>query len=404
MSSWTQNWRDTPDKTPKLTGRVHVLGVGNVGTFVAHALASRQNPPPITLLFHHSGFYEEFRKKKKSLSITYNGLENTQKGFDVEFLSNGVWQSDRVDEDTQTDGPIECLILCSKATKATKAIQQVSHRLNSDSSVVLMQNGMGIIETLNERVFPDPNNRPHYIHCVNSHALTRLQNFSINYNAVGTMSLSPEVNSKTHLVDADIDTHWAPSTKYLLRLLTLTPSLVATTETPAGMLQIRLEKLAINCIINPLTAINDCKNGELLYNFSCTRVMRLLLFEISSVICALPELQGVPGIQDRFSPERLRRLVTGLATTTAANTSSMLSDVRSGKQTEVHFINGWIVDRGEELGIKCALNYMLMHLVKSKLAVNTRNIAGEVPIDNSKDVEGVDDDSKMQVKFSKEWV
>jgi 2-dehydropantoate 2-reductase len=143
----------------------------------------------------------------------------------------------------------------------------------------------------------------------------------------------------------------------------------------------QLEKLAMNAVINPLTALMNCENGELLYNYSLTRVTRLLLHEISSVICALPELQGIPGIESRFSPERLRWMVTQLASKTAKNHSSMLQDVRAGKTTEIEYLNGYIVRRGEELGIKCVVNYMMKHLVLGKQHTSKQRDASAIPID-----------------------
>ena len=70
--------------------------------------------------------------------------------------------------------------------------------------------------------------------------------------------------------------------------LALDPPLVAVAETPTNFLQYQLEKLAMNCVINSLTVLLNCKNGELLHNYNITRAMRLLLLEVSAVIRALP--------------------------------------------------------------------------------------------------------------------
>lgn len=382
-----------------MSGRVHVLGLGNVGTFIAHSLASRQSPPPITLLLHNTQLLTEFRRKKYSLAINHHGMDDVKGGFDVEVLSRSEWYkvdtqdvknksrarntSDEEEyfENTTDEEDIDCLIVCTKANVTEKAIQTISHRLTSNSTICLVQSGMGLVDRLNETVFPDPNNRPNYIESAFSHYLVRQHPFHIAHKSPGTLTLSPAVTDRTPLIEAEKDTHWAPSTKHLLRLLTLTPPLVATVDTPAGLLQHRLEKQVANCIIGPLTAINDCKNGELLYIFSATRLMRLLLFEISSVICSLPELQGVPGIQSRYSPERLRRMVIHTLSKTANNTSSMLQDVRDRKVTEIEYFNGWIVRRGEELGLKCVLNYMIKHLVHTKLLVAVRRDNSAIPLD-----------------------
>ena len=106
----------------------------------------------------------------------------------------------------------------------------------------------------------------------------------------------------------------------------------------------------------------------------------MLLAEISTVICALPELDGVPGVKERFSVERLKNLVKRLANATAENTSSMLQDMYAMKTTEVGYINGYIVRRGDELGIRCALNYMIMQLVMGKSHISKLREAGAVPL------------------------
>ncbi|KAJ5652396.1 Ketopantoate reductase ApbA/PanE [Penicillium longicatenatum] len=381
-----------------LSGRVHILGLGNVGCFIAHALASRKSRPPVTLLLHNWSVYQGFRRKKKSISLQYNGLDDIKTGFDVEVLSDGVWQEvlkDESKEKLESDIPldqvedistdvnhehIECLIVTSKASVAKTAIKSVKHRLTKESTIVLVQNGMGVVEMLNHSLFPNPEDRPTYVQGVVSHGLTRIDKFHVAHLGVGTMVFAPTISEKTPALLAEDDTHWAPTTKYILRLLALTPSLVATIDTPAALLQYQLEKLAVNCLINPLTALNDCTNGELLYIFNITRIMRLLLFEISSVIYALPELQGVPGIEERFSPERLRRITLAMANNTSKNTSSMLHDLRAGSETEIEHMNGWVVQRGEELGIKCALNYMIRLLVKSKAIIHERRSNASIPL------------------------
>ncbi|KAL1987750.1 hypothetical protein VTN96DRAFT_2590 [Rasamsonia emersonii] len=394
----------------RLSGRIHILGLGNVGTFVAHSLAARKSPPPITLLLHNPGLYADWLARKRCLSINTNGLDDIKTGFDINVLNDRTWYSlpywkpngeahdDVVDADgklhiedvhedlrqsQEDDEKIECLIVAVKAQQTVTALKSVSHRLTPESTVLLLQNGMGTVEELNEKVFPDPHRRPHYMMGLISHGLARQEPFRVSHTGVGTTILSPLPAGGRLKAGEEKDEDWAPSTKYLLRTLTLTPPLVAVAETPTALLQYQLEKLAMNCVINPLTVLLDCENGELLYNYNITRVMRLLLIEISTVICALPELQGVPGINSRFSPERLRNMAVHLANKTAKNTSSMLQDVRRGQKTEIEYMNGYIVRRGEELGIRCALNYLIMQMVIGKSDILTQRNAGAIPLDLS---------------------
>ncbi|KAL4924918.1 ketopantoate reductase family protein [Aspergillus undulatus] len=388
-STWTQIVDEASGESGRrrLSGRIHILGVGNVGTFVAHSLASRPSPPPITLLLNGTNVYSAFQRRKQCLTINSIGLDDHKKGFDVNVLTNnGVWLSIPYRENA--DEPIECLIVSVKAPATVKALASVRHRLMPDSTVLFIQNGMGVIDDVNEKVFPDPRQRPHYMLGIVSHGLAqRTGRFHVTHTGVGTTILGP-VSPQSLRSKNEKEPVWAPSTKYLLRTMTLTPPLAAVAEPPSSITLYQLEKLAMNSVINPLTALMNCRNGELLYNYSFTRVVRLLLFEISSVICNLPELQSVPGVESRFSPERLRWMVTQLANKTAKNDSSMLQDVRAGRTTEIEFLNGYIVRRGEELGIKCVVNYMIQHLILAKHIQSRRDESTAIPIDIGNDPRG----------------
>ncbi|KAK4697896.1 hypothetical protein P7C71_g247, partial [Lecanoromycetidae sp. Uapishka_2] len=266
------------------------------------------------------------------------------------------------------------LIVSVKAPRTVKALQAVAHRLTPDSTILFLQNGMGIIDEVNEKLFPDEAYRPTYIIGVVSHGLYSNGAFSVNHAGEGTIALGvmPRMPIQAPL-EKKSRGYLAPSARYLIRTMTRTPVFVAVGFPPTDLLQQQLDKLAINCIVNPLTAILDCKNGALLSNFHFTRIIRLLLAEISLVIKSLPELRNVPNVNMRFDTARLERLVFSIANTTAANYSSMLQDVRAGKQTEIDYINGYIIKRGEEIGIHCVTNYMLLHLVRGK----RKTVSGE---------------------------
>lgn len=88
--------------------------------------------------------------------------------------------------------------------------------------------------------------------------------------------------------------------------------------------------------------------------------------EASSVLCSLPELRNRLDFKARFSPERLEKMVLHVAKMTAENKSSMLQDVRAGRETEIDYINGYLVARGEQFGLKCEQNRALIKMVKDK--------------------------------------
>ena len=266
-----------------------------------------------------------------------------------------------------SDDLILNLVVSVKAPHTVGVLRNVAQRLTRESTIVFLQNGMGILDEVNQHVFPDEKNRPTYIIGVVSHGLYSTRPFSVIHAGEGTIALGvmprmPMVERK----DSEPMNQLAPSARYLLRTFTRTPIFVAVGFPPTDLLQQQLDKLAVNCIINPLTALMDCKNGGLLSSFHFTRVIRLLLAEISLVIKSLPELKVVPNVKMRFDSLRLERLVYSVAKLTAANRSSMVQDFRTGKETEIDYLNGYIVKRGEQMGIHCVMNYMLLHVIKGK--------------------------------------
>lgn len=267
----------------------------------------------------------------------------------------------------QSDDIIFSLIVSVKAPQIVRALQSVAHRLTRESTILFLQNGMGILDEVNEKLFPDEESRPTYVVGVVSHGLYSTRNFSVIHAGEGTIALG--VMPRLPMAEREQPeqlSQLAPSARYLLRTMTRTPIFVAVGFPPTDLLQQQLDKLAVNCIINPLTALMDCKNGALLSNFSFTRVMRLLLAEIALVIKSLPELKNVPNVKMRFDTARLEGLVYSIANSTANNNSSMLQDLRQGKQTEIDYINGYVIKRGEEMGVHCVINYMLVHMIKGK--------------------------------------
>ncbi|KAI1919819.1 2-dehydropantoate 2-reductase (Ketopantoate reductase) (KPA reductase) (KPR) [Ophidiomyces ophidiicola] len=396
----------------RITRRIHILGVGNIGGFVAHSLASLPNRPPMTLLLHKIEHYSAWKKHERRITLVKHGVAEPRNGFDINVLRDGAWYEPFVPDEAieeqagslpprskpedqfinVDDEKIDSLILAVKATQVEQALKSVRHRLSPKSAIVFLQNGMGVQDEVNQKIFPDPASRPSYIQGVTTHGLHYTKAYHITHAGVGTSAFSivyperpqspPEDTGKPRAESNDRD-FWDISSIYLTNTLLRSPELTPVRITKIEMLQHQLEKLAINCVINPLTALNDCLNGDLLYNYNISRVQRLLLIEISTVIRALPELQGVPGAMSRFSPERLRTLAVGVMYKTATNTSSMLQDIRLGKETEIDYINGYIVRRGEELGIKCALNYMLAQMVLAKARMLSKQIQDEIPLSSS---------------------
>ena len=289
-------------------------------------------------------------------------------------LSDASQGKDYLSSSSDDQGFISNLLVSLKVQNIL-VLTEIAHRLTKESVILFVQNGMGFIEEINEKIFPDPQTRPTYIVGVVTHEVKRTHAFTVVHAAHGTIALGvlPRVGAgPTH-------SH-SPSARYLLRTITRTPVLAAVAYQPTDILQYRLERLAIICVTHPLTAVMECTNRELLSSFHIVRMTRLLLAEISLVVRSLPELQNVSNIQSRFDPGRLEFYIANLANKSSQSESSMLQDVRAGRQTEINYLNGYLIRKGEELGIRCVMNYMLMQMVIAKQKIVANSDSENLPI------------------------
>ena len=118
-------------------------------------------------------------------------------------------------------------------------------------------------------------------------------------------------------------------------------------------------KLVINAAINPLTALLQVPNGELLSHPKARRMMGELARETAEVAEAehvdLPFSNPVSAAED-------------VARKTATNLSSMFQDVRRGAPTEIDAICGAVMKMGQKHGIRTPYNKACWTMVRASVS------------------------------------
>ncbi|KAH6647245.1 ketopantoate reductase PanE/ApbA C terminal-domain-containing protein [Truncatella angustata] len=386
----------TQENSPKKPSRdrIHVLGIGNMGRLFASSLAKLPSRPPITLVLHRKALLEQW-VSSPGIEITRSGEVQKSTDFDVEWWTDEKPHSGPVIEATSGTG-ITNLIVATKASDALPLVDRLRRYLDDSSTVAFTQNGMckmwppvGDIYT-GHRFSKDKG--PNWIACITTHGVVSLAPFRSRHASVADVLVGPvSLNAQT-----------GSSSNYLTDQIVNGPDLYGRKVSKSDLWVSQLKKLVVNSVINPLTALLRCRNGDLFLSTDdeVARVIDMLILEASEVLKALiahsssaeileitnvehkydPDSQQTNAtmdkLHDQFSFDNLRKMVYDVGHKVRENTSSMLQDVRAGKPTEIRDFNGWLVETGELLneGLDLPSHKRLIGMVENGLTLSREEL------------------------------
>lgn len=273
---------DTPTNT-----HWHLLGAGNMGTLAASRLLRAGH-------------------RVTALHPTAAVIERT--------LRRPGQADENLTLPVDPDGPVQHLLLALKGPQTQTALANLLPRLAPDATLLCLQNGMGTLDDV-----PLPTTC-RVLHAVTTDGAWRdgqvIHVVAENSTAVGGIERMPAALES--LPSSWPGWQWQPD--------------IAAAQ---------WRKLAINAVINPLTALYDCRNGELLDGGVRQAHLGWLAEEVDRVLPHwLPDWPG----GTTASAETV-------AQQTAGNTSSMRADWQAGRETEIDFINGYLVRQARNHGI-----------------------------------------------------
>jgi len=235
----------------------------------------------------------------------------------------------------------DLVIILVKSYDTESAVKNVLPCVNKDTILVSLQNGLGNIEII--RSFFTGKNHPVILSGVTSLGATTLETGKIIHAGAGKTFIG--VNRKQRLEPAIRN-----RIKNAFRNTGINILLTNDIE-PAVW-----SKLVMNSAINPLAAITQMSNGELVDNCYVRDNLQQAAKESALVAKAL-------GIKLLFkNPEK--EVVNGCMKS-RKNRNSMLQDILNKKQTEIEYINGTVIKFAEKMKLETPVNKNLYSRVKS---------------------------------------
>ncbi len=267
-----------------------------------------------------------FLKRSGTQTLLLHRGSETQRSCQLEQgKSTTICNTPSAKASEATLPPLQALLVTTKAFAVKTALLPLREQLQSQRCpIILAQNGMGLFEEVRE-CFPD---QPLLLLSTSNGAYRvapeRVRHTGTGNSYLGCLDDSVSAEARVQLVETlqrtEAPVIWEP--KMARRLW---------------------EKLVVNCAINSLTALWNCRNGDLLQLPPAERLMNAIATEATEVMAAaLAETVSLPELLQR---------TRDVAEKTSANYSSMCEDRHFGKPTEVEYIQGFVARQAAQYGI-----------------------------------------------------
>ena len=290
--------------------KVAVMGAGAVGCYYGAMLARAGHE---VVLIGWPSHVE---------AVCANGLRLETKSFDEQV---------KLDASTEAGAVrgAHLVLFCVKSTDTESAAAQIKPHLSPDALVLTLQNGVDNDERVRS-VLPSNDVAAAVVYVATEMAGPG----HVKHHGRGELVIAPSRSSQQvaqHLAAAGVPTQISDNVRGSL-----------------------WAKLVLNCAYNALSAIAQLPYGELVKGQGVAEVIRDVVAECLAV--AKAEGVAIPGDTDAA--------VRGIAQTMPSQYSSTAQDLARGKPSEIDHLNGFVVRRGEALGVPTPANRVLFTLVK----------------------------------------
>jgi 2-dehydropantoate 2-reductase len=304
---------------------IHILGAGAMGALWASQLA--RNAFPVTIISRNAA--------SPNLEISYQDHTDDPAIREATIQTIALRTAQQVTR-------LSILLVCVKTYQLEDALQSVRHAVTEQTQVVLLQNGMGNGEIAQSilppcQLFLATTTHGAYI----ASRSTKGHQLTVIHAGRGTTSLGPATQQQS-LAHAPQLCQW---------LQWALPDVIWHFDIE----RLLWKKLMINAAINPLTALFQCRNGELLDQGEREQLLIQLIEEMSPVLTYYsPELKQIDRVKE----------VIAIARATANNYSSMYQDLASGRETELEAITGYLLRQAQQLNIQLPSHSQLYQRLK----------------------------------------
>lgn len=235
--------------------------------------------------------------------------------------------------DSTSLAQVDVVLVTLKAPHVQSVLASIAQYIHHDAIILLMHNGMGTAQATQD-LFP----RNPLLLATTTHGAYRPSNVQVLHTGHG-QTLIGAVNQQGALCEflVEVLNHALPQVHWHDHIE-----------------QALWNKVAINCAINPLTALHRVRNGEL-----SQPVYAQQLDGITAEVALVMQAEGL-----KVNVLELRQTVNNVIEATANNYSSMEQDIEHKRLSEIDFITGHLIHIACQHAIEVPINQQLYHAIK----------------------------------------
>ncbi|MFT5758983.1 MAG: 2-dehydropantoate 2-reductase [Alteromonadaceae bacterium] len=229
------------------------------------------------------------------------------------------------------------ILICVKCYQINQVINNISPYLKKGVKLILCHNGMGGLTDLSKKLLRGYT----VLTLLTTHGSLKSSSTKIKHTGLGQSELG-----LAHGEVGNVDKN---------NVITQLNSVMPTLAWCDNIKEKQWLKLAINCVINPITAIYDIENGQILAD----KFVRLI-YDILSELISVARCEGID-----LELNSLTKVVLQVADKTAKNSSSMRCDRQANRKTEIAYINGYIQKLGLHYKVATPVNDKLVAQIQA---------------------------------------
>ena len=306
--------------------KILVAGAGAMGSRFAYMLVKSGNDVVITDSW------------KQHIDVINNkGLKVLIDGYDMgtyripAFLPNEV------------RGEFDLIILLTKAMQLESMLQDIKHVFSDNTLVINLVSGLGNTEQILKYVTMD--------------RLYVASNYwTAGLGGPGVVDAVGEGRLKIQIFKND-------SSQYDEQIIDVLNSAGFRSKLSHDVFLDIWKELAVSCVINPICALMDCAIAQFGAYKGNVEISRLILDEVVEVAKHENVALNVEDILDKMSnlfPD----------TVAGRHYPSMHQDLMTKRNTEIDYLNGYIVQLGLKYDVLTPINSILRHQIKLKEQLN----------------------------------